>query len=51
MRVSRIVLDLINLMPCILRDVSPKKPGIELFGKRHDLPLITGPTGPAGFVC
>ena len=50
MRDSRVALDRIKLMPRILRDVSTRDPGIDLFGKRHDLPLIIGPTGPAGFV-
>jgi isopentenyl diphosphate isomerase/L-lactate dehydrogenase-like FMN-dependent dehydrogenase len=50
MRDSRAALDRIKLVPRILHDVSQRDPGIELFGKRHDLPLIIGPTGPAGFV-
>ena len=50
MRDNRVALDRIKLMPRILRDVSPRDPGITLFGKRHDLPLLIGPTGPAGFV-
>ena len=50
MRDNRVALDRIKLMPRILRDVSKRDPGIELFGKRHDLPLLIGPTGPAGFV-
>ena len=50
MRDNRVALDRIKLMPRILRDVSPRDPGVTLFGKRHDLPLLIGPTGPAGFV-
>ena len=50
MRDNRIALDRIKLMPRILRDTSLRDPGITLFGKRHDLPLLIGPTGPAGFV-
>ena len=50
MRDNRVALDRIKLMPRILCDVSPRDPGISLFGKRHDLPLLIGPTGPAGFV-
>ena len=50
MRDNRVALDRIKLMPRILRDVSPRDPGITLFGKCHDLPLLIGPTGPAGFV-
>ena len=49
-RDNRRALDKIKLMPRVLRDVSKRDPGIELFGKNHDLPLIIGPTGPAGFV-
>ena len=37
-------------MPRMLRDVSERDPCIKLFGKEHALPLIIGPTGPAGFV-
>ena len=50
MRDNRAALDRIKLMPRVLRDVSRRDPGITLFGKRHDLPLLIGPTGPAGFV-
>lgn len=50
LRDNRRALDKIKLMPRVLRDVSKRDPGIELFGKNHDLPLIIGPTGPAGFV-
>ena len=50
MRDNRIALDNIKLMPRVLRDVSNRNPGIRLFDKQHDLPLLIGPTGPAGFV-
>ena len=50
MRDNRAALDRIKLMPRVLRDVSRRDPGITLFDKRHDLPLLIGPTGPAGFV-
>ena len=50
MRDNRAALDRIKLMPRVLRDVSRRDPGITLFDKRHNLPLVIGPTGPAGFV-
>ena len=50
MRHNRAALDNIKLMPRMLRDVSGRDPGITLFGKSHGLPLVIGPTGPAGFV-
>ncbi len=50
MRDNRAALDAIKLMPRVLRDVSGRDPGITLFGKPHGLPLVIGPTGPAGFV-
>jgi len=50
MRDNRVALDRIKLMPRVLRNVSRRDPSITLFGKHHDLPLLIGPTGPAGFV-
>jgi len=50
MRDNRVALDRIKLMPRILRDVSTRDPGINLFGKYHSLPILIGPTGPAGVV-
>lgn len=50
MRDNRIALDNIKLMPRVLRDVSSRDPSVKLFDKRHDLPLLIAPTGPAGFV-
>ena len=50
MRDNRAALDSIKIMPRTPRDVSQRDPAITLFGKKHDLPLLIGPTGPAGFV-
>jgi (S)-mandelate dehydrogenase len=50
MRDNRAALDRIKLMPRVLKDVSGRDPGTTLFGKHHRLPLVIGPTGPAGFV-
>ena len=50
MRDNRAALDRIKLMPRILNDVSGRDPAITLFGKDHRLPLVIGPTGPAGLV-
>ena len=50
MRDNRAALDNIKLLPRILNDVSGRNPSIKLFGKSQTLPLIIGPTGPAGFV-
>ena len=50
MRDNRAALDNIKLMPRILNDVSGRDPSIKLFGKPQTLPLLIGPTGPAGFV-
>ena len=50
MRDNRTALDRIKLVPRVMRDVAGRDPGITLFGKRQRLPLIIGPTGPAGFV-
>ena len=50
MRDNRFALDRIKLMPRVLRDVSQRDPSITLFDKSHKLPLLIGPTGPAGFV-
>ncbi len=50
LRHNREALDRIKLMPRMLRDVSGRDPGVTLFGKNHDLPLVIGPTGPAGYV-
>ncbi len=50
MKNNRSALDSIKLMPRILNDVSDRNTEIRLFGKKQSLPLIIGPTGPAGFV-
>ena len=50
MRNNRSALDNIKLIPRILNDVSDRNTEINLFGKKQSLPLIIGPTGPAGFV-
>lgn len=50
MRDNRAALDRIKLMPRVMRDVSARHTKVGLFGKTHDLPLMIGPTGPAGFV-
>ena len=50
MRANRTALENIKFMPRMLRDVSGRESGVTLFGKEHALPLIIGPTGPAGFV-
>jgi len=50
MSANRQALDNIKLMPRMLRDVSGRHPGVTLFGKNLGLPLMIGPTGPAGFV-
>ena len=50
MRDNRASLDRIKLMPRILNDVSGRDPATILFGKQQALPLVIGPTGPAGFV-
>ena len=47
---NRASLERIKLLPRILNDVSGRDPSIKLFGKSQTLPLIIGPTGPAGFV-
>ena len=44
-RHNREALERIKLVHRILRDVSRRDPSIELFGKKHGLPLIIGPTG------
>jgi (S)-mandelate dehydrogenase len=50
MRDNRTALDRIKLVPRVMRDVAGRDPGITLLGKKQRLPLIIGPTGPAGFV-
>ena len=50
MRDNRAALDRIKLLPRVLTDVSSRDPSITLFGKKHALPLLIGPTGIAGWV-
>lgn len=50
MRHNRAALDAVKLMPRVLRDTSGRDASIDLFGRRQPLPLLIGPTGPAGFV-
>ena len=50
MRDNRAALDRIKLLPRVLNDVSGRDPGITLFGRKHALPLLIGPTGIAGWV-
>jgi isopentenyl diphosphate isomerase/L-lactate dehydrogenase-like FMN-dependent dehydrogenase len=50
MRDNRAALERIKLLPNVLNDVSDRDTGITLFGKRQPLPLVIGPTGPAGWV-
>ncbi|MCC7347408.1 MAG: alpha-hydroxy-acid oxidizing protein, partial [Variibacter sp.] len=49
LRHNRHALERIKLRPRVLNDVSGRDPAITLFGKKHALPLVIGPTGPAGF--
>jgi isopentenyl diphosphate isomerase/L-lactate dehydrogenase-like FMN-dependent dehydrogenase len=49
LRHNREALQRIKLRPRVLNDVSARDPAITLFGKRHAMPVVIGPTGPAGF--
>ncbi|MCZ6592778.1 MAG: alpha-hydroxy acid oxidase [Alphaproteobacteria bacterium] len=49
LRHNRAALERIKLLPRVLNDVSRRDPAITLFGKPHALPLVIGPTGPAGY--
>ncbi len=46
---NRAALQRIKLRPRVLNDTSGRDPAISLFGKRQALPLVIGPTGPAGY--
>ena len=50
LRHNRAALERIKLMPRVLNDVSGRDQSITLFGKSQALPLVIGPTGPAGYV-
>lgn len=50
LRHNRAALERIKLLPRVLNDTSGRDPAINLFGKSQKLPLVIGPTGPAGLV-
>jgi isopentenyl diphosphate isomerase/L-lactate dehydrogenase-like FMN-dependent dehydrogenase len=50
LRHNREVLQRIKLIARVLNDTSRRDPAITLLGARQKLPLVIGPTGPAGFV-
>ncbi|MBT5570840.1 MAG: alpha-hydroxy-acid oxidizing protein [Alphaproteobacteria bacterium] len=50
MRDNRAALDRIKLRPRVLRNTSERHARSSILGKQHDLPILIGPTGPAGFV-
>jgi len=49
LRHNREALERIKLRPRVLNDVSGRDPAITLFGKPQTMPIVIGPTGPAGF--
>lgn len=49
LRHNRAALERIKLLPRVLNDTSSRDPAITLFGKPQKLPLVIGPTGPAGY--
>lgn len=49
LRHNRDAIERIKLRPRVLNDVSARDPAITLFGKRQAMPIVIGPTGPAGF--
>ena len=49
LRHNRAALERIKLMPRVLNDTSRRDPATTLFGKPQALPLVIGPTGPAGY--
>ena len=49
LRHNREALERIKLLSRVLNDTSGRDPAITLFGKPQALPLIIGPTGPAGY--
>jgi isopentenyl diphosphate isomerase/L-lactate dehydrogenase-like FMN-dependent dehydrogenase len=49
LRHNRAALERIKLLPRVLNDTSHRDPAISLFGKPQSLPLVIGPTGPAGY--
>lgn len=50
MQDNRAALDRIKLRPRVLRNTSERHARSSILGKQHDLPILIGPTGPAGFV-
>jgi isopentenyl diphosphate isomerase/L-lactate dehydrogenase-like FMN-dependent dehydrogenase len=50
LRHNRAALEQIKLRGRVLVDVSTRDPAITLLGVRQTLPLVVGPTGPAGYV-
>jgi isopentenyl diphosphate isomerase/L-lactate dehydrogenase-like FMN-dependent dehydrogenase len=49
LRHNREAIERIKLRPRVLNDVSERDPAVTLFGQRHAMPVVIGPTGPAGF--
>lgn len=49
LRHNREALERIKLLSRVLNDTSRRDPAITLFGKPQALPLVIGPTGPAGY--
>lgn len=49
LRHNREALQRIKLISRVLNDTSSRDPAITLFGKPQKLPLVIGPTGPAGY--
>jgi isopentenyl diphosphate isomerase/L-lactate dehydrogenase-like FMN-dependent dehydrogenase len=49
LRHNREAIERIKLRPRVLNDVSGRDPAITLFGKPQAMPIVIGPTGPAGF--
>lgn len=45
MRANRDAFDRWQIVPRMLRDVSQRDPGVELFGRRLDAPILTAPVG------
>jgi isopentenyl diphosphate isomerase/L-lactate dehydrogenase-like FMN-dependent dehydrogenase len=50
LRHNRDTLERVKLRTRVLNDVSGRDPAIRLFDKPHALPIVIGPTGPAGYV-
>lgn len=44
-------LERIRLMPRVLRDVTGRDAGVQLFGRKLSMPLAVGPTGTADLLC